>query len=49
MGTHDENQHEHGQVWGRSDAPNTSVVSEKIRFKAEVEWPFLDKIGPGEG
>ena len=49
VGTHDENQHEHGQVWRRSGAPSTSVVSEEIRFKVEVKWPFLDKIGPGEG
>ena len=48
MGTHDEDRHEHGQVWRRSDAPNTSVVSEEIRFKVEVEWPFLDKMGLGE-
>ena len=48
MGTHDENRHEHGRVWKRSDAPHTGVVSEEIRFRVYVKWPFLDKIGPGE-
>ena len=30
MVTHDENQHEQGQVWRQSGAPSTSVVSEEI-------------------
>ena len=48
MGTHDENQHEHGQVREQYGAPSTSVVSEEIRFRVQVKWPFLDEIGPGE-
>ena len=32
MVTHEENLHEHGQVWRQSGAPSTSVASEEIKF-----------------
>ena len=45
---HDENQHEQGQGGRQSGAPNTSVVSEEIRFEGEVNGPFMEKMCPGE-
>ena len=48
MVTHDENQHEQGQVWRKSGVPNTSVVSEEIQFGGEVNRSFVEKMCPGE-
>ena len=48
MVTHDENRHEQRQVCRQSGAPSTSVISEEIRFKVKVKWPFLEKMGPSE-
>ena len=46
--SHDENQHEQGQVRRKSGAPSTSVVSEEIRFGGEVNRHFVDAMGPSE-
>ena len=46
--SHDKNQHEQGQVRRQRGAPNTSVVSDEIRFGGEVNRPFMEKMCSGE-
>ena len=46
--SHDENQHEQGQVRRQSGAPSTSVVSGDIQFGGELNRPFMDKMCLGE-
>ena len=48
MVSHDESQHECGQVWRQHGSPGTSVENDEIRFLWKGEVALLGKMCPRE-